>query len=67
MFTIELEAPEEEKTFLTDWRMVREAVHWFGEIVSEIVEVTCPPAPGPPALRLPIPCYTADPANSRRC
>ncbi len=36
--------------FVTDWRMVREAVHWFGEIVSENVEVTCPPAPGPPPI-----------------
>ena len=50
-FPIELEAPAEEGTFVTDWQMVRESVHWFGEIVSENVEVTCPaPATGPPPI-----------------
>ncbi len=52
-FEFELTAPDEEGSYLTDWRMVREAVTWFGESTSELVDVTCPvvdDGPDPPDL-----------------
>ncbi len=50
VFTIELEAPAHEGSYVTDWGMVRESVHWFGETVAEVVEVTCPPEVYPPPI-----------------
>ena len=52
-FTIEMTAPSVPGTYVTDWQMVHEKVHWFGEMVSSTVEVSCDvvdsPA-GPPVL-----------------
>lgn len=38
-FTITLTAPSTPGTFLTDWRMVREGVTWFGPTVSKNIVV----------------------------
>lgn len=45
-FPIPMEAPVEPGVYKTDWQMVREGVHWFGEVASADVEVTCDPIPG---------------------
>ena len=41
-FEMTLQAPEQEGTYTTDWRMVEEHVQWFGEIAEAEIEVTCP-------------------------
>ena len=48
-FDIDLEMPTEAGTWTTDWQMVHEHVRWFGEQVSEEIDVTCgtSPATGP--------------------
>jgi len=53
-FELELVAPDDPGTWTTDWRMVHEAVRWFGESVAAEVEVACddPDTGGPPALDL---------------
>ena len=43
-FEVELLAPAASGAYLTDWRMVREGVHWFGQVAASIVRVG--PAPG---------------------
>lgn len=54
LFLFELQAPEEEGTHLSDWQMVHEGVHWFGDVGSQQIEVYCPetedPEPPPPDL-----------------
>jgi len=55
-FEFELQAPEEAGSYTSDWRMVHEGVQWFGESLSQVIEVTCdtpdtPDTPtGPPDL-----------------
>jgi len=41
IFEVPLTAPGEGGEVLTDWQMVREGVHWFGESASETVAVSC--------------------------
>lgn len=41
VFNIDAVAPPTPGTYTTDWRMVREDVHWFGDIGSEEVDVSC--------------------------
>ena len=41
-FEFEILAPATEGTFTSDWRMVQEAVEWFGDSVSFDVVVSCP-------------------------
>ena len=41
VFSFELVAPLTPGTYVTDWRMVHEAVQWFGETASSSVLVTC--------------------------
>lgn len=44
--TFPLVAPSEPGSYLSDWRMVREHVAWFGAVASSVVEVECSePAP----------------------
>lgn len=40
-FEFPLIGPQEPGTHLSDWRMVREGVRWFGEIAAAEVEVSC--------------------------
>jgi len=41
-FVVPLRAPDDlDGTVLTDWQMVHEGVHWFGEQTSATVEVEC--------------------------
>ncbi|MCP4867271.1 MAG: hypothetical protein GY898_00955 [Proteobacteria bacterium] len=40
-FVISLVAPDEPATLLSDWQMVHEFVHWFGEPVEATIEVEC--------------------------
>ena len=40
-FTIPLASPRAAGMYTTDWRMVRDGVHWFGATVSERVAVSC--------------------------
>ncbi len=42
LFSFELVAPASASDYVTDWRMVREGVHWFGETAAETVTVDCP-------------------------
>ena len=55
-FEMELQAPDEAGTYTTDWRMVHEAVQWFGEALTQEIVVNCdapvtPDVPdGPPDL-----------------
>ncbi len=42
LFEFELLAPMEDADHVTDWRMVREQVHWFGDTATQDVEVDCP-------------------------
>jgi hypothetical protein len=54
-FTFELVAPEEPGLYQSDWRMVREGFHWFGESGSAEIDVICEddppdPEPSPPDL-----------------
>ena len=42
VFEFEILAPGTEGTFITDWRMLQEAVEWFGQSVSHEVVVSCP-------------------------
>ena len=41
LFEVPLVAPDHEDSLLTDWRMVRENVAWFGEVSSTTVTVSC--------------------------
>ena len=41
IFEVPLVAPGESGVVVTDWQMVREGVHWFGESTLETVAVTC--------------------------
>ena len=45
-FEFTLTAPLEPGTFVTEWRMVREGVAWFGEVAAQTVEVACDPQGG---------------------
>ncbi len=47
-FSFTLQAPDDEGTYLTDWQMLREAVHWFGDVAERTVTVTCPVVGDPP-------------------
>jgi hypothetical protein len=52
-FELELLAPETAGSYTTDWQMVREGIHWFGDTMTHEIEVSCeePAAPsGPPDL-----------------
>jgi hypothetical protein len=40
-FSIPLVAPVTAGTYKTDWQMLREFVHWFGDVASSDVEVAC--------------------------
>ena len=40
-FTIPLTSTGAEGMFTTDWRMVRDGVHWFGATASQRVQVSC--------------------------
>jgi hypothetical protein len=40
-FTIPLTSTGADGTFTTDWRMVRDGVHWFGATASQRVQVSC--------------------------
>jgi len=42
LFQFELTGPAAEDSYVTDWRMVHEAVTWFGEQTSSTVAVACP-------------------------
>ncbi|MEE2828779.1 MAG: NBR1-Ig-like domain-containing protein [Myxococcota bacterium] len=41
LFSFELVAPMVPGTYITDWRMVHEAVTWFGDTTSATVSVDC--------------------------
>lgn len=41
-FDLALKAPLAAGVYRSDWQMVREHVHWFGEIAAREVTVTCP-------------------------
>ncbi len=41
VFNVDAVAPSSPGTYTTDWRMLREGVHWFGGIGSEEVDITC--------------------------
>ncbi|HOW72915.1 MAG TPA: N-acetylmuramoyl-L-alanine amidase [Phycisphaerae bacterium] len=45
-FSFTLTAPAAAGRYTTDWRMVREAVAWFGPTVGRQIQVTLPPSPG---------------------
>ena len=45
-FAFTLVAPPAPGVHITDWRMVREGVHWFGEVAAREVEVVCDPQGG---------------------
>ncbi|MBL8935159.1 MAG: hypothetical protein JNM69_11450 [Archangium sp.] len=47
-FEVPLQAPSGSTTGTSDWRMVRENVRWFGDVVSSSVSVSC----GPPSFDL---------------
>jgi len=47
-FELELTAPEAEGSYLTDWQMVLENVHWFGEVLEVTVDVVCDQDEQPP-------------------
>ena len=49
-FDFTLTAPANEGVYTTDWRMVREGVHWFGEVLAHDISVVCPESEGPPPL-----------------
>ncbi len=40
-FDIEFHAPSEPGTYTTDWQMLREGMHWFGQTVVFTIEVDC--------------------------
>jgi hypothetical protein len=40
-FEFELQAPDEEGLYVTDWQMVHESVRWFGEQTEQEVSVVC--------------------------
>ncbi len=40
-FQIPLTAPDTPAPYTTDWQMVREYVHWFGELTAPLVSVSC--------------------------
>jgi hypothetical protein len=40
-FTLPLFAPSSAGTYTSDWQMVHEGIAWFGESVSETIEVSC--------------------------
>lgn len=40
-FTLDMTAPDEAGSYITDWRMVHEAVRWFGQVEAAMVEVEC--------------------------
>jgi endonuclease/exonuclease/phosphatase (EEP) superfamily protein YafD len=42
-FTMTLTAPTTPGTYVTDWRMLREGVAWFGQAVARDVQVDCLP------------------------
>ncbi|MDP7114666.1 MAG: NBR1-Ig-like domain-containing protein, partial [Myxococcota bacterium] len=42
LFEFELTAPGGDGVHVTDWQMVREQVHWFGDTAAEDVTVDCP-------------------------
>ena len=42
-FTFTMIAPSKSETLTTDWRMLREGVNWFGDILTEQVVVQGPP------------------------
>ncbi len=44
-FSFVLQAPAEPGTYRTDWRMVHEAVGWFGDVAAADVAVECPSLP----------------------
>src|SRR5262249_42723337 len=44
-FTIPMMAPARGGNYVTDWQMVREAVHWFGAVARRGVTVSCPNPP----------------------
>lgn len=46
-FPIPLSGPPVAGTWHTDWRMVREGVHWFGETWATDVATSCAPGPSP--------------------
>jgi hypothetical protein len=50
-FELDLRAPAQPGSYVTDWRMVREGIHWFGAVARSTVAVTCqaPPDAGTPA------------------
>jgi len=41
VFSLDLLAPMEAGDLVTDWRMVHEAVHWFGDTAAQTVTVSC--------------------------
>jgi len=41
VFEFELVAPEETGSLVSDWQMVHESVHWFGESMTAVIEVEC--------------------------
>jgi len=55
-FEFEVVAPDTSGVYTTDWQMVREGAHWFGETLSQEITVSCeePASPetpvGPPDL-----------------
>jgi hypothetical protein len=46
-FSFQLTAPAEAGAYVTDWRMVKEGVFWFGETASQAVIVNCAEEPNP--------------------
>lgn len=47
-FEFELTAPDVPGLYVTDWRMVHEGIHWFGETHTQEIEVTCSDLDEPP-------------------
>lgn len=43
-FTFTMTAPTTPGNYTTDWKMIRESVHWFGNSISKTVTVTVPPS-----------------------
>jgi hypothetical protein len=55
LFSVELLAPQEPGLHVTDWQMVREGVHWFGDVGTQVIEVQCASAPAPTPIPGPPP------------
>ncbi|MGQ9456634.1 MAG: fibronectin type III domain-containing protein [Armatimonadota bacterium] len=49
-FTFTMTAPITPGDYVTDWRMVRDGVTWFGDVLTKVVRVMPPPDTEPPTV-----------------